>query len=71
GLTLHWLGGHFKGGAVCHCAYGNAGKGILLSGDIIQVVLDRRWVSFMYSYPNLIRLPAGKVQQMADQIKDV
>lgn len=25
----------------------------------------------MYSYPNLIPLPAGKVRQMADQIKDV
>ncbi|MCY7816959.1 hypothetical protein [Bacillus haynesii] len=71
GLTLHRLGGHFKGGAVCHWANGNGGKGILLSGDIIQVVQDRRWVSFMYSYPNLIPLPAGKVQQMADQIKDV
>ncbi|MCY8594708.1 hypothetical protein [Bacillus haynesii] len=71
GLTLHRLGGHFKGGAVCHWANGNKGKGILLSGDIIQVVQDRRWVSFMYSYPNLIPLPAGKVQQMADQIKNV
>ncbi|MEC3833343.1 hypothetical protein CHCC14821_1929 [Bacillus paralicheniformis] len=71
GLTLHRLGGHFKGGAVCHWANGNGGKGILLSGDIIQVVQDRRWVSFMYSYPNLIPLPAGKVEQMADQLKNV
>ena len=30
---------------------------MLLSGDIVQVVPDRRWVSFMYSYPNLIPLP--------------
>jgi hypothetical protein len=26
----------------------------LFSGDIVQVVQVRRWVSFMYSYPNLI-----------------
>jgi hypothetical protein len=25
-----------------------------MSGDIVTVVPDRRWVSFMYSYPNLI-----------------
>jgi hypothetical protein len=28
--------------------------GALFSGDILQVVMDRSWVSFMYSYPNLI-----------------
>lgn len=71
GLTLHLLGGHFKGGAVCHWKNGNEGKGILLTGDIIQVVQDQDWVSFMYSYPNLIPLPGEKVKQMADQIKDV
>jgi hypothetical protein len=27
---------------------------VLCSGDIFQVVMDRQWVSFMYSYPNLI-----------------
>jgi hypothetical protein len=35
-------------------AGGCDGRGALLSGDIVQVVADRRWVSFMYSYPNLI-----------------
>jgi len=30
------------------------GAGALMSGDIVTVVQDRRWVSFMYSYPNLI-----------------
>ena len=31
-------------------------------GDILTVVSDRRYVSFMYSYPNLIPLPAEKVR---------
>ncbi|MFN2747474.1 MULTISPECIES: MBL fold metallo-hydrolase [unclassified Bacillus (in: firmicutes)] len=71
GITLHRLGGHFKGGAVCHWKNGDDGKGVLLTGDIITVVQDQEWVSFMYSYPNLIPLPAGKVKEMADQVKNI
>jgi len=60
GLTLVRCGGHFDGGTVLHWAAGNA----LLSGDIVQVVQDRRWVSFMYSYPNLIPLPAPAIERI-------
>ena len=42
------------GGTLLHWADGAEGQGALLAGDIFQVVQDRRWVSFMYSYPNLI-----------------
>ena len=44
---------HFDGGQVLHWAGGEDGRGALFSGDIFTVVPDRRWVSFMYSYPNL------------------
>jgi len=54
GLTLINCGGHFEGGAVLHWPAGANGKGALLTGDIIQVVQDRRYVSLMRSYPNLI-----------------
>jgi hypothetical protein len=54
GLTLINLGVHFAGGQVLHWAGADGGAGALLSGDIATVVQDRRWVSFMYSYPNLI-----------------
>jgi hypothetical protein len=64
GVTLLRLGGHFAGGTVLHWAAGQAGRGALLSGDIVQVVSDRRFVSFMYSYPNLIPLPAKTVTRM-------
>lgn len=70
-LTLHRLGGHFKGATVVHWENGNEGKGVLLTGDVIQVVADRRWVSFMYSYPNLIPLPAAKVEEIAAKVKDL
>jgi RNA polymerase subunit RPABC4/transcription elongation factor Spt4 len=54
GLTLLNLGVHFSGGAVLHWSAGEHGRGALFSGDIVQVVPDRRWVSFMHSYPNFI-----------------
>jgi hypothetical protein len=64
GLELVRLGGHFDGGTVCLWPAGAGGKGALLSGDIVQVVSDRDWVSFMYSYPNLIPLPAREVERI-------
>jgi hypothetical protein len=54
---------------VLHWAAGQEGRGVLLSGDIVQVVSDRRWVSFMYSYPNLIPLPAPTVSGMVDALE--
>jgi hypothetical protein len=65
GLELARLGGHFEGGTVLHWAGGADGRGALLSGDIIQVVQDRRWVSFMRSYPNLIPLAGADVSRIA------
>ncbi|PDY23875.1 hypothetical protein CN507_30690 [Bacillus cereus] len=70
-ITIYRLGGHFKGGAILHWKDGSDKKGLLLTGDIIQVVADHQWVSFMYSYPNLIPLPANKVKEMVDKIKDL
>jgi hypothetical protein len=69
GLTLICCGGHFDGGTVLHWPAGADGKGVLLSGDILQVVSDRRYVSFMYSYPNLIPLPASKVRQIVARVE--
>ncbi|MFC7370395.1 MBL fold metallo-hydrolase [Fictibacillus iocasae] len=68
-ITLIRLGGHFKGGAVLHYRGGEREGGLLLSGDILTVTADRRHVSFMYSYPNYIPLPASTVKRMADVLK--
>ncbi|MGC1310127.1 MAG: hypothetical protein WA885_23100 [Phormidesmis sp.] len=68
GITLIKAGGHFSGGTVCHWAVGSNGVGTLMTGDVIQVVADRRWVSFMYSYPNYIPLGASKVEQIVDSV---
>jgi glyoxylase-like metal-dependent hydrolase (beta-lactamase superfamily II) len=61
GLTLIRCGGHFDGGQVLYWGERHA----LLAGDVVQVIPDRRFVSFMYSYPNLIPLPAAKVEAIA------
>lgn len=68
GIALHRLGGHFDGGQILHWPQGASGRGAILTGDIVQVVADTRWVSFMYSYPNLIPLPGWKVQKMGERI---
>jgi hypothetical protein len=65
GLTLVNTGGHFEGFQVLHWPGGAGGKGVLLSGDQPQVCQDRRWVSFMYSYPNHIPLSAAAIHRIA------
>jgi hypothetical protein len=65
GVTLARLGGHFDGAAVLHWAAGAGGRGALLTGDTIQCVPHKDWVSFMYSYPNLTPLPAWQVRRIA------
>jgi hypothetical protein len=64
GMTLIRLGGHFDGGTVLHSPAGADGRGALLAGDIVQVAQDRRWVSFMYSFPNYIPLPAPEIDRI-------
>ncbi len=69
GLTLVRCGGHFDGGTVLHWAGGAGGQGALLSGDILQVVPDRKHVSFMYSYPNYIPLPAPAIERIVRAVE--
>jgi len=58
GVTLVRCGGHFEGGAVLHWTAGAGGRGVICSGDILTVATDRKWLSFMRSYPNFIPLSA-------------
>jgi glyoxylase-like metal-dependent hydrolase (beta-lactamase superfamily II) len=68
-LTLIRCGGHFEGGTVLHWAGGTGGKGALLTGDIIQVVADRKHVSFMFSYPNYIPLSASAIERIVKAVE--
>ncbi len=65
GLTMIRCGGHFPGSTVLHWQGGAGGKGALLSGDTVTVAFDRKFVSFMYSYPNLVPLAPKTVRRIA------
>jgi hypothetical protein len=65
GLTLIRCAGHFEGSAVLHWAQGGA----LLTGDTMQVAQDRRFVSFMYSYPNMIPLNKRAVERIVQAVE--
>lgn len=69
GLVVARIGGHFDGAAVLHWPAGSEGRGALLTGDTITVVQDRDWVSFMWSYPNLIPLDAETVGGIAASVE--
>ncbi len=68
-IKLLNCGGHFEGATVLHWANGAEGRGALLTGDILTVASDRRWVSFMYSYPNLIPLNASAIRRIVGAVE--
>jgi glyoxylase-like metal-dependent hydrolase (beta-lactamase superfamily II) len=68
-LTLVRCGGHFPGSTVLHWPAGAGGRGALFTGDTIYVVADRRWVTFMYSYPNDVPLNATAVRRIVAAVE--
>ncbi len=69
GLRLVRTGGHFEGYQVLHWPDGAGDKGVLMSGDQPQVCMDRRWVSFMWSYPNMIPLSPAKIRKIVKALE--
>jgi glyoxylase-like metal-dependent hydrolase (beta-lactamase superfamily II) len=67
-IMLVRTGGHFAGATVLHWRKAAGGLGALFTGDIAMVAMDRRSVSFMYSYPNYIPLNAAAVRRIADAV---
>jgi hypothetical protein len=68
GAMLLRAGGHFPGGTVLHWAGTEDGAGALMPGDIVQVTPGARRVSFMWSYPNMMPLPAVEVRRVAARL---
>jgi glyoxylase-like metal-dependent hydrolase (beta-lactamase superfamily II) len=69
GVTLIRAGGHYAGGTVLHWDRGGPeGRGALMTGDILQVTADSKFLGFMRSYPNFIPLGAAAVQRVADSV---
>lgn len=69
GLTLVHVGGHFEGSQVLFWPAGAGGKGVLLAGDQPNVCSDRRWVTFMRSFPNYIPLSGGEAEQVMARLR--
>jgi glyoxylase-like metal-dependent hydrolase (beta-lactamase superfamily II) len=69
GVTIVRCGGHFPGSSVLHWAAGAGDKGALFTADTINVVADRRWVTFLYSYPNQIPLGETAVRAILAAIE--
>ena len=69
GLTLIRVGGHFPGFQVLHSAEAEHGQGALFTGDQPQVCPDKRFVSFMYSYPNFIPLDGASVRRIVSALE--
>ncbi len=68
-VALVRSGGHFSGSTVLHWRAGPRPGGALFSGDTPQVVVNRRHVGFMYSYPNLIPMKAADVRAMRSRLE--
>ncbi len=68
GMTLIRVGGHFPGGTAMHWDKGADGRGALFSGDLLQVVADRKFVAFMWSYPNFIPLGEQAVRSIEKRV---
>jgi hypothetical protein len=68
-LTLIRVGGHFDGFQVLHWSAGEQGRGVLMTGDMPQVCPDRRYLSFMYSYPNFVPVSAATVRDIVQKLE--
>lgn len=63
-LELVHLPGHFPGSAGLWWKTGPRPAGSLFPGDAIQVAMDRRRTSFMYSYPNALPLGSASLRRL-------
>ena len=68
-VLLIRTGGHFAGGTVMHWRAAAEGRGALLTGDVAMVAMDRRSLSFMYSFPNYIPLNAAAVRRISAAVE--
>lgn len=67
GISIVHVAGHFPGSTVLHLPH--HGQGALLTGDSIYVARDRKHVSFMYSYPNLVPLPKQAIELIRKRVE--
>ncbi len=70
GIKIVHVGGHFAGSTVLLLPH-HGNDGTLLTGDSIYVCRDRKQLSFMYSYPNMLPLPKRDIEYINQQVKNL
>lgn len=68
-VTIIRTGGHFPGSTILH--YEDNAKGTVFCGDTIYLSRDRRHISAMYSYPNVIPLHSEKLFNVFNTIAEL
>ncbi|HWX67577.1 MAG TPA: MBL fold metallo-hydrolase [Rhodanobacter sp.] len=68
-VTLICCGGHFDGSTALHWKHGPREGGALFPGDALQVAMDRRHVTLMYSYPNYIPMRPADVRHIQSRMQ--
>lgn len=69
GLSLIHTGGHFAGSQSLLWPGGAAGKGALFVGDDPSVCADRRFVTFMHSFPNHVPLGPAAAERVVAALR--
>ncbi len=69
GITLIRTGGQFPGSTVLHWEGGGSAPDSLFTGDEIYPVEDKRYVSFLYSFPNLLPMNASAVRHIVAAVQ--
>ena len=64
-------GGHFPGATILHLFEPEKNTYSLFAGDIINVESDVKTVSFMYSFPNHIPLPASDIKIIKERMEGI
>lgn len=71
GLQLFHVGGHFEGSQVLLWPAGAGGKGALLAADNPNICADRRWFTFMRSFPNYIPLSVRETERVTAALRPI
>lgn len=69
-MTLIRTGGHFPGSSVLHYK-SSRDEGMLFSGDSLYLSRDKKHISAMYSYPNVIPLSPGKLFNIFETVAEL
>lgn len=70
GLEIVHTGGHFPGSSVLHFN-DDKGRGILFTGDSLYLSRDKKHLSAMYSYPNVIPLAPAELFNVFAQVSNL